>query len=83
MVTIKGDFFEAVTSVAFGFAEAEILKVEAGNVNKEGVIEVIAPAGATGKVDVNVFTAHNGSSAITNKDDLPIRQAVHHLPQPQ
>ena len=67
-VKINGENFEEVTAVDFGFAEAEIVKVENGNVNKEGVIEVIAPPGATGKVDVTVFTVHNGSSAITSKD---------------
>ena len=66
-VKINGEFFEEVTAVDFGFAEAKIEKVEAGNVNKEGVIEVIAPPGV-GKVDITVFTAHNGSSAITSKD---------------
>ncbi|HTY96122.1 MAG TPA: IPT/TIG domain-containing protein, partial [Solirubrobacteraceae bacterium] len=67
-VKINGDFFEEVTAVDFGFAEAEIVKVEAGNVNKEGFIEVIAPPGAAGTVDITVFTAHNGSSEITSKD---------------
>ena len=67
-VKINGENFEEVTAVDFGFAEAHIVKVENGNVNKEGVIEVIAPPGATGTVDVTVFTAHNGSSAITSKD---------------
>ncbi len=67
VVKINGDFFEEVTAVDFGFAEGTIDKVEAGNVNKEGFIEVTAPPGV-GKVDITVFTAHNGSSAITSKD---------------
>jgi len=67
-VKINGENFEEVTAVDFGFAEGNIVRVENGNVNKEGVIEVIAPPGATGTVDVIVFTAHNGSSEITSKD---------------
>ena len=51
----------------FGFAEGTVDKVEAGNVNKEGVIEVTAPPGV-GKVDITVWTAKNGSSTITSKD---------------
>ena len=51
------------------------MKVENGNVNKEGVIEVIAPPGASGNVDITVFTVHNGSSAITSKDKYQYKKS--------